>query len=186
MILWVALGAGLLAGIGVSRCKRHPYSPPTLKHIWIVFVGFLPQFLAIYLTRTRVLFPDWLAAFCVLASNITLLVFAWFNRRIHGMPVLIVGLMLNLAVIAANGGFMPISPQVVERLVGVDHAALLEEGSRFGLKDILLTKSATHLELLSDRFLPPKWFPYQVAFSLGDIFIGAGVFQILASPKLNG
>jgi len=81
---------------------------------------------------------------------------------------------------------MPISPQMAEQLVGVESAASLEIGSRFGYKDILLLKSETRLEWLADRFLPPQWFPYQVVFSLGDVFIGVGVFQILASQKFNG
>jgi hypothetical protein len=186
MILWAALGAGLVTGIGVSRWQGHPYRPPALQHVWLVFAGFLPQFLAIYLANTRALFPDWLAASCVLISQAALLVFSWLNRRLPGMPVLIFGLVLNLAVIAANGGFMPINPQTAERLVGTEKVASLEEGSRFGFKDILLHKSETQLEWLADRFLPPHWFPYQVAFSLGDVFIGAGVFQVLASQKLNG
>ncbi|MFZ5821640.1 MAG: DUF5317 domain-containing protein [Chloroflexota bacterium] len=186
MILWAALGAGLLTGLGVSRFQGHPYRPPALRHVWLVFAGFLPQYLAIYLTDTRALFPDWLAASCVLISQVALLVFSWFNRRLPGMPVLIVGLVFNLAVIAANGGFMPINPQTAERLVGAGSAASLEIGSRFGYKDMLIPANETRLEWLADRFLPPQWFPYQVAFSLGDVFIGAGVFQILASQKLNG
>ncbi|MFZ5912088.1 MAG: DUF5317 domain-containing protein [Chloroflexota bacterium] len=186
MVLWLALGAGLVTGIGVSRWQGHPYRPPALQYVWLVFAGFLPQFLAIYLANTRVLFPDWLAASCILISQVALLVFSWFNRRLPGMPVLIVGLMFNLAVIAANGGFMPINPQTAERLVGVERVASLEDGSRFGFKDILLQKSETELEWLADRFLPPQWLPYQVAFSLGDVLVGLGVFQVLANQKLNG
>ncbi len=186
MILWLALGAGLLTGIGVSRLRGHPYRPPALRHIWLVFVGFLPQFLAIYLTQTRALTPNWLAAGCVVLSQVALFAFAWANRQVAGMTLLMIGLLLNLAVITANGGFMPIAPQTVVRLIGAERAALLQEGSRFGFKDILLSAQQTRLAWLSDRFLPPAWFPYQVAFSLGDVFIAAGVFQIFASQKLIG
>jgi hypothetical protein len=59
----------------------------------------------------------------------------------------------------------------------------LAPGSRFGLKDILLPAHETHLEILADRFLPPTNFPYQVAFSLGDVFIAFGAFWILAYQK---
>lgn len=99
------------------------------------------------------------------------------------MAILLVGLILNFSVITANGGFMPISPQTAEHLVDVKTIATMETGSRFGFKDILLSKSDTRLEWLADHFLLPEQFPFRAAFSLGDIFIGAGAFWILASPK---
>ncbi|GAB4503244.1 MAG: hypothetical protein Fur0043_02360 [Anaerolineales bacterium] len=186
MVLWLALVVGLLTGIGVSRLQGRPYHPPLLRHIWLVFVGFLPQFLAIYLIHTRTLTPDWLAAVGVVVSQVTLFAFAWINRQVPGMPLLMIGLLLNLTVITANGGFMPIAPQTAERLTGHQGAALLQEGNRFGFKDILLSAQRTRFPWLTDRFLPPVWFPYQVAFSLGDVLIAAGVFQIFASQKLKG
>jgi hypothetical protein len=36
--------------------------------------------------------------------------------------------------------------------------------------------------MLADRFLLPDWFPYKVAFSLGDILIALGIFWLLAKP----
>jgi hypothetical protein len=54
--------------------------------------------------------------------------------------------------------------------------------SRFGAKDILLPPEDIHFEWLADRFLPPSWFRYQVAFSLGDVFIALGAFWLLANP----
>jgi hypothetical protein len=86
-------------------------------------------------------------------------------------------------VMIANGGFMPISPQTAERLAGKERIASIDSGNRIGYKDILLPADETRLELLADRFLPPEGFPYQVAFSLGDIFIAFGVFWVLAYQK---
>ena len=96
------------------------------------------------------------------------------------MKILICGFALNFAVMAANNGFMPISPQTASRLVS--HSVLLDvqPGDRFGIKDILLPPQDTRFEWLADRFLPPGWFPYQVAFSLGDVLIALGVFWLLA------
>jgi hypothetical protein len=101
------------------------------------------------------------------------------------MSILIVGLVLNMAVIVVNGGFMPINPNTAERLVGAERMTSFEIGSRIGYKDILLPATGTRLEWLADRFLPPVGFPYQVAFSLGDIFIAFGAFWILAYQKSN-
>jgi hypothetical protein len=44
-----------------------------------------------------------------------LLVFAWANRRMIGMLILLCGAALNLTVMTTNGGFMPVSPQTASR-----------------------------------------------------------------------
>lgn len=180
MILWLGLGVGLVTGLGWSRWRGHPYRSPTLNHLWLVFLGFLPQLLVIYIGNNFATVPDWLAALSIVTSQLLLLIFAWLNRHLPGMSILIAGLVLNFAVILANGGFMPINPTTAERLIGPERIASLELGSRIGDKDILLLANETRLEWLADRFLPPVWSPYQVAFSLGDVFIAIGAFGILA------
>ncbi len=151
---------------------------PELRALWLAFVGFFPQALAFYLPLTRRSIPDEWAAAALIASQALLLGFAWLNRQQAGMSLLIAGLTLNMTVIIANGGFMPISPQTASRLTALP----LETGARLGhSKDILLPLDETRLAWLSDRFLLPTGFPYQVAFSLGDILIAVGVFWLLLS-----
>lgn len=185
MILWLGIGFGLMTGLGLSRWQGHPYPSPIFKHSWLLFLGFVPQIFVIYLGNNRVTPPDWLAASVIITSQLFLFAFAWLNRHLPGMYILIFGLILNLAVIVVNGGFMPISPQTAARLVGDEYVRGLIPGDRFGFKDILINTPETRLEILADRFLPPAGFPYQVAFSLGDIFIAFGAFWILAHPKTN-
>jgi len=182
VILLLAIAAGLMAGLGWARWRGQPYQSPELRHLWLVFVAFLPQFIVVYMPITHGLFPDWTVAVFLLASQITLLGFVWLNRRIFGMPILLFGVVLNLSVMTANGGFMPVSPQTASRLVSEDILRDVQSGSRFGAKDILLHPADTRLEWLADRFLPPTWSPYQVAFSLGDGFIALGIFYLLAKP----
>ncbi len=182
MVLLLALVAGLLVGLAWARWRGDPYRTPELRHLWLVFVAFLPQFIVIYLPVTRGYFPDWLVVGCLLTSQILLLGFAWLNRRLPGMPILICGVVLNLAVMSANSGFMPISPQTASRLVSEDSLLDIQPGSRIGTKDILLHPQDTRFEWLADRFLTPAWSPYQVAFSLGDILVAIGVFRLLAKP----
>lgn len=182
MILLFAIAAGLLVGWLWAGRQKVRYEAPVLHHIWLVFAAFVPQYLVTYLpAREKV--PDWASAFCLIVSQLILIVFALLNRNHQGMKILTIGTMLNFLVMAANGGFMPIDPQTAERLVAPDFLSTLSVGSRFGPKDILLLPEHIRFEWLADRFLPPVWSPYQVAFSLGDIFIAAGVFWLLARQK---
>lgn len=142
----------------------------------------MPQLAIAYLPATRRLLPDWLAEISLLVSLVLFLAFVWLNRQLPGMPVLLLGLALNLSVIVLNGGWMPISPQTASHLTGENVLQFIGLGSRFGQKDILLLPQDTRLEFLADRFLLPARFPYQAAFSLGDILIALGVFWLLAKP----
>jgi Family of unknown function (DUF5317) len=182
LILLFALAIGLLAGLAWARLRGYPYQPPDLRHLWLVFVAFLPQFIVIYLPLTRENLPKWMVVVCLLSSQVMLFGFAWCNRRVPGMSILICGIALNLAVMAANSGFMPISPQTASRVISEERLLDVQPGSRLGPKDILLHPEDTRFEWLADRFLPPGWFPYQVAFSLGDVLIAIGAFWMLASP----
>jgi hypothetical protein len=183
VILILALGIGLVIGLGWAKWRGHPYQSPRLKYSWLAIVAFLPQFFVAYFERIQALVPDQLAALAIVSSQVLLFLFAWLNRHLPGMLVLIIGLVLNLTVMIANGGFMPINPKTAEQVVGKERISSMEPGNRIGKKDILLPSHETRLELLADRFLPPAGFPYQVAFSLGDIFIAIGAFWVLAHQK---
>lgn len=183
MILLAAVAFGLLAGWGWSRWRRRPYRPPQLKSLWLVPAAFLPQLLGAYLPSTHRFLPGGAEPAVLPLSLAAFLVFVWLNRGIPGMTILLVGLVLNLAVISINGGWMPISPATAAHLPGGNEAQGAALGSRFGQKDVLLLPEDTRLELLSDRFLLPGWLHLATAFSLGDVFIAAGAFWLLANPR---
>jgi hypothetical protein len=185
VILLAALGLGLLAGWGRTRWHKQPYRTPEFVLLWLVPAAFLPQLVVAYLPTSDRIVPAWLVPTILPASLLVFLAFTWLNRRLPGMPILMTGLILNLLVISANGGWMPISPDTASHLKGGAPLEATSIGSRFGQKDVLLLPEDTRLEFLSDRFLFPKWVPYQVAFSLGDFLVAIGVFWLLANPKLN-
>jgi len=190
VILLAALFLGLLAGAALASGLRRPYRPPDPGHLWLVPAAFLPQLLVVYLPVGRGLTPEWAASLVLPVSLAVFLAFVWLNRRIPGMPVVLVGLVLNLLVITANGGWMPVSPETASQIPGVAQPGEAEPGIRVGDKDILLQREDTRLEWLADRYLLPDWLGYRAAFSLGDVFVAAGAFWLFASPpilsNLNG
>ncbi len=183
MILVAALAAGLLAGWLWARSRRQAYEAPQLRGLWLILLGFVPQLLVAFLPASRAVIRSELAAASLAISMVVFLAFIWINRRLAGMPLMLAGLLLNLAVMLANGGWMPISPANATRLVGEAAMRQAVPGDRIGPKDVLMQPADTRLGLLSDRFMLPAWSPYQVAFSAGDIFIAAGAFWLLAAPR---
>ena len=180
MILLIALAAGLAAGVVLARWRGHSYQPPELRVSWLAFLAFLPQFILLYLPYFRIRVSDQVSAVCLLASLLIFLGFAWVNRGLPGMSILLIGLALNLTVMAANGGFMPISPQTAGQLVPDGALLDFQSGDRFGIKDIYLPPLDARFEWLADRFLTPASFSYRAAFSVGDVFIAIGAFGLLA------
>jgi hypothetical protein len=181
MILLVAVVAGLAAGLLRARIQRRSYQVPEFKWFWLAFLALLPQWLAFGLPVTRsILNIEW-AATALIGSQVILLGFAWINRTQPGFWLLGIGLMMNLAVIALNGGLMPIPPEAVAHLAKANPELVWQVGERLGTgKDIVLNAEATKLWFLSDRFiLLPGGLGFQVVYSLGDIFIAFGALWLL-------
>jgi hypothetical protein len=101
-----------------------------------------------------------------------LLAFLLVNRRVFGVPVLLVGLMLNLLVIGANGGRMPADPQA---LVATGQSSHAEELVRDGTAaNVVLMSDRTHLNFLGDYIVLPLLGDMGSAYSTGDLLALAG------------
>ena len=186
MILTLAVVAGLIAGWLRARLGGGSMQWPELRYEWLVFVAVIPQLLAFHFSFTRSLFADNWASTILVLSQTALLFFVWGNFRQPGMWMLALGLGLNLLVVVFNGGLMPISPKSVSLLYPHAPEGSWEIGSRLGYgKDIVLTVEDMVFPWLADRFLTPSWFPYRVAFSLGDVFIAIGAYRLLWASGEN-
>jgi hypothetical protein len=182
MILVVAVVIGLAAGIIRARITQRPYQPPSLKFIGLVLVALLAQWIVLGFHPTRVIVPDLYASLVLVLSQLALLAFVWVNRKTSGFWLLGAGLLLNLAVILLNGGWMPISPDTVRWLApnAAPDAWQIGERLAFGKDKVLLVEN-TRLWFFSDRLRAPDWLSYRFAFSLGDVVIALGAVWLLWS-----
>lgn len=102
--------------------------------------------------------------------------------RYRCVQLVLVGLALNLSVIVANGGLMPVDPQTAARLSGPDHLATLALGHRVpGSKDVLLDPQDVRLAAFRDRFVV-SFGRAGAVYSLGDVFVLIGL--CLSLPEL--
>jgi hypothetical protein len=118
----------------------------------------------------------------LVASQVTLLGFVLLNLVHPAVWILGLGLLANFVAIVSNGGWMPISPVTVQRILPSLPDDILLADRRLGLsKDWILNNGDIHFYKLADRFTTPDWMAYRFAFSVGDILIGIGAVLLLWS-----
>jgi len=180
MVLLIAVALGLISGWMRAKITGGQMRMIDFRHLWLVFIAYIPQFFAFYFTPTQKLIPNSWIPFLLIGSQIFLLIFAWINRKVEGFWLLGFGLLCNFTAITLNSGFMPITPDNAQKLIPSGSNLVLELGKRVGLgKDILLLKEETALWFLGDVFTLPPWMSYPLAFSIGDILISIGALWLL-------
>lgn len=180
MILLIALALALVIGLATGGSLEQ-LSKLDLRYGILAIAAVLLQSLVMYVPWLLEPAQRTMAGGLMIASHVLLLVFVWLNKEIPGMILAGSGLALNLLVIVANGGFMPISAETLQRM-GFAQAPILELGDRIaGSKDIVLAQETTKLWFLSDVLLTPRRLPWVFAFSVGDIVLSVGILRLVLS-----
>ena len=149
---------GSLALLGTLRPIR----------VWAVAVAMALQILVVNLVEGVIAAP--VAAAVHLVSYGFALWFAWGNRRIAGMVVMVVGGLANLAAIAANGGVMPASASALASAGRAAHAEVFQNSQAV---------SGARLWFLGDVFAWPAPLPLANVFSVGDVLLVLGAAMTL-------
>ncbi|NJN92698.1 MAG: DUF5317 domain-containing protein [Anaerolineales bacterium] len=109
-------------------------------------------------------------------SQIALVLLFLLNHHVPGAKLFALGIALNVLVMLANGGWMPLTPETYH-FVHPDRP-VVEETRPSSSKNILLPRSETNLWILSD--IIPVTLPWRrTAVSPGDIVLVAGVAQLI-------
>jgi hypothetical protein len=153
---------GFVTGGRVSNVSRR-----SLNLVWLLVLSVALQAAAELLDV-----GDEVGLAMVLVSYVGLSAFAIANSRLVGMPVVLVGLLCNLAVITGNGG-MPVEHDAIL----ASRAATAEEVDAldFGAKRHLAGEADT-MRLLDDR-IPVR--PSREVLSFGDLILAFGIADVI-------
>lgn len=160
LILACALFLSLLTG------GRFRYIEDFHLKVLSLGIGAFVIQLLIFTSRGESLLGGLLPVFYIL-TLIMLLAFLLANRRVPGVSVLLVGLLLNITVVGANRGRMPADPQA---LVATGQAFRAQELIRNGVAaNVVLMSDQTHLNFLGDYVVLPFLGELGTAYSPGDL-----------------
>lgn len=166
--LAVALGAALLQGGSLRRLATTQFHYP-----WLVFAGLVVH-VGVQLSTPPL--AEGVALWLLLVGTSAVAIFLLMNLRYGGLAFAAVGLLLNVAVIAANGA-MPVSEEAAAA-AGVP-ISREEAGIRHEVLD-----AESQLPLLADA-IPVA--PMNTVLSLGDVLLALGlalfVYRAASKPK---
>jgi hypothetical protein len=159
----LAVALGLLLGGKPGRLAELPLRAP-----WLFLAAIAIQFVAFPVDALPWRTHATVASILWVGSYGLLLAAAVLNRRITGVPIVALGMLLNLAAILANRGTMPVR---YEAMRDAGRAAVTQANST-ALPD-------PSLPWLVDRWAAPDWIPLANVFSIGDVVIAVGAVVIV-------
>lgn len=166
LLITLAIALGLLRGGSLRNFAALP-----LRWVPLIIASFVLQLLLFTPFRHQPLLdiavaPLYLASMAMGATWVVL------NWRIPGMAVAGLGLFMNFAAIAANGGHMPVSPEDARYAGKITSYAA---GTAISNNSILVQPEHVRLWILTDIIPLPKEFPLAHVFSIGDVLIVIGL-----------
>lgn len=162
----------LLLGVAVAFLRGgRPDRTLSLAHSWLILVAAVLQAAAAFT-------PQGVAQWLVLGSYGSLLVCLVKNLNRQSIRLIFVGVLLNVVVILANGGRMPVSLEAAGRL-SYDLQPLIK-GTDF--KRVAMS-DATAFNFLGDVIYVPIPIPRVV--SIGDVAIALGAFLLIQEYMLK-
>lgn len=169
VIVLIVLVVALVRGgslVGFARL-RLSFLPLVLGSLLIQLLIFSPFSLSTFLAPVSI--PLYLI------SMLMLVIWVGLNRHIPGIILIAAGVLMNLAAIVANGGYMPVAPDAA-RYAGTV-AAFEQAGPT--VNNSHATDTGVQLWILTDIFPIPAGIPLATVISLGDILLTVGASVLI-------
>jgi hypothetical protein len=168
----LAISAGVIVGLARGGNVAHlAFLQP--RHAWVVAIVWVAQALLFASPLSGTLSP--FAVPIHVATILGLLFVIATNRHLPGFVLIAAGLLLNVVVVAGNGGFMPVSAAALQAAGNGAVVPLLEAGGR-DQKDTIMS-SGTPLWFFGD-VVPAE--PLHKVFSPGDLIAAAGALSFVS------
>ncbi len=157
-----------------------------IKKQYLFIIGFGLEYLSLFLHAKNIGgVSDFLGKYFIFIHSLSyLLIFIGliynFNRK--SMILIFIGALLNYIVIIANGGQMPVSGSGLN-LLGMDQYFDMLNNNHV-ITHTLITDN-TNLYFLGDIIPTPKFYPFSKMLSIGDIFLGIGIFVLIQNGMLR-
>jgi Family of unknown function (DUF5317) len=170
LLFLLVAAAGVAVGLARGGSLRQLREPGVeAARLGVAFLAV--QALVVVLPLRAVGLPLVLGAVLLLAALVVLLGVARENGRLPGVPLLALGLLLNLVVVLANLG-MPVAAETLERAgIGVEQPAPDRPDPKH-----VLERGGTRLGLLGDRLAVR---PLRTVTAYGTVMELAGLFLLL-------
>ena len=183
MILAFAVVAGVVVALARGGSLKR-LADLSIRLAWLALLCLLVQLYVIYCPEDQLETQRTTQGILMVLSYGALGYVVWANRWITGMTVILLGVVLNLVVMAANGGFMPVSREAIIATGTRTAQGLPAEGSRLSRsKDVLLPPEHARVWFLGDVIMAPS-LPVPKVLSLGDLVVALGAFVLLQAAMV--
>jgi hypothetical protein len=165
MLLLYAVILGLFAGL-LTGGKIAALGSAHIRLWPVALIGLFAQLL-LFSSPVAAVVGAWGPSLYVV-TTVAVLMALVVNLRQPGFWLIIIGALCNFAVIVANGGQMPASPDAWTALSGVAAVPTTD------FSNSVIAGPHTVLAFLGDNFVLPRPIPLANVFSIGDVLIGVG------------
>lgn len=145
---------------------------------WLIFLSFGLEFLCGLVVKNNIMpFSSFISKnYMIIHILVYLLLFIFFTFNLNnkGLRLVLIGVMLNFIVIAANNGLMPVDVNMALSKGFNESVNMLASGRIVGHS--ILVKGETRLSFLADIINIPPPYPFPQTISIGDVFISLGIF----------